>query len=76
MGYVNEAAKNNSALRKQIENSQLGSGSGRRPIGEAKKAVIAIMPVPELNTIAINNGNVNSTAKKDGMNRNGSSHLA
>ena len=58
MSYVSEAAKNNnSALRRQIEGANHGQ-YGRKGVTEANKALIAIMPVPELSTVATNHGNV------------------
>ena len=57
LSYVSEAAKNNnSALRRQIEGAS--HQQARKPVAEANKALIAIMPVPELSAVATNHGNV------------------
>ena len=47
MSLVQDASKNNSALRHQLQQSN-NPLSSRRQVGDANKALIAIMPVPEL----------------------------
>lgn len=61
MSYMNEASKNNSAIRRQLEQNALNV---RRPLGDGNKALVAILPVPELSTIALNNGNVSGSPSK------------
>ena len=59
VSYVNEATKNNNALRHKIQSQHSNQTMSNKKAAQTPKALMAILPVPEMNNIAINHGNVN-----------------
>ena len=63
VNYVNEATKNNIALRQKIQSQQTSQSVYSKRASETPRALIAIMPIQDMN----DHGNAVTTAKKDNV---------